>query len=327
MYWLRLLMSFVTVLIHCYVISEERPGLTGYLSCVIKMNMLVTFFFSTGFFGFREMDLVANPSDRIRALKRLKKIISQYSIWFVLYLPLAVYGEIVIFGSSGLRAIAKIGKTYLLFGSHYYSWQLWFMHGLVVAVALMLLCMRRGLPAGRIMGLGAFFFVAGRFLPILQRNGNPLAEAYFLIFTSNRNGLLLGWFIVAYGYWAYKREREPGIGLLLAVLFGSLTMGLFLPDSDWYEFIGVVSGLALVELVLQIPLKESRAGALANELSKVSYFVHMLFVALFELVLRKGAPKPELMTSLGVFIGTYALSFLLVRWKQQKSGRWLYKLF
>lgn len=327
---MKAILCFHILFLHsgAYAWTDGTPG-----SIWVNMatDLALSFFFcANGFFEFRGLELSSRESDRKIMRERWKKNGKRYIYWFLIYLPLMLYGEFAVYGSGPVTGILKIARAFFLTGWHYYDWTLWYMLALVTASAIIALLLAKGAGKTAVLVFFGLLYILGVWMDILY--GMPdhpeIIELYYSLFYTTRNGIFFGGFFIAYGMWLSARgERTVPSSVLAAVLgVGMVCCFVFQNHAFLRMMFQTAVFLAFFEIMLKLRLPAGRIFSRLRKLSTVIYFVHMLYVALFALVLRRGAQQPDPLTICGV-TACSLLTWILVESGERRKIRWLQGLF
>lgn len=103
-------------------------------------NYAVPFFYAcTGYF------LVAGSADGSlngRLSIRIKKVLRLYIIWSIIYAPLTLYGWMMESNGKTFYLLLCV-RNYIFVGENFYSWTLWYLNGLIFALILIKLLLKK----------------------------------------------------------------------------------------------------------------------------------------------------------------------------------------
>lgn len=103
-------------------------------------NYAVPFFYAcTGYF------LVAGSADgslNERLSIRIKKVLRLYIIWSIIYAPLTLYGWMMEGNGKPFYLLLCV-RNYIFVGENFYSWTLWYLNGLIFALILIKLLLKK----------------------------------------------------------------------------------------------------------------------------------------------------------------------------------------
>ena len=141
----KLVMAFLVVQIHTNPFVDIPAA--NFVAKGVQ-NLAVPFFFlASAFLCFRGLNIkgfsTASSVESTRVRKTIIKLLQLYIIWTVLYLPVTVFGSVLL-ERSLLRAVASFARGAVLVGENFCSYQLWYLLASVVAFALVYLFLRGG---------------------------------------------------------------------------------------------------------------------------------------------------------------------------------------
>lgn len=186
-------------------------------------NYAVPFFYAcTGYF------LIAKSSEEnlhAKLILRCKKILRIYLTWSAIYLPLTISGW-VIEGSLNPTYLLLCLRNFIFVGDNFYSWTLWYLNGLIFALLLIDILLRK-FSIKQIASIGAFVYLIGIGLTMLNGHLESLplflqrpVNLYFSLFVTTRNGLFQSLVFVTFGMLMAEINRADELKL-------SIKSGLF----------------------------------------------------------------------------------------------------
>lgn len=105
------------------------------------------FFLASGFLCFRDLNyasfgvVISAGTERVR--NTIIKLLRLYLIWTLLYLPLTIFGNVLL-GKNLLHGSLSFIRGTLFVGENYYSWPLWYLLASIVCFTLVFICLHRG---------------------------------------------------------------------------------------------------------------------------------------------------------------------------------------
>ncbi len=314
----KFLLSFVVIALHTLYLTENP--ISDIRLIYIFFKLAVPFFFITsGYFLFRKVTLTLDNLGKKHIFMYLKYIFKLYLLWTIIYLPISIYGAYISKASIGSFCLYSIRK-FLFVGEGYYSWNLWYLHGLIIAVFLIFWCLVFKLKPKYILFLGLVVFISGLGLEYLLENElsflpsflTKLLNLYLFIFERVRNGFFDSFVYVAIGFYLSKQTK----------LDLSLGWGLFIIGLISYYFkitIGLLPfATGFFILICHIKLKSNRFLSYFKVTSTLIYLTHMIFIFSY-LVLLKWPYHP-----LSLFIFTASCSYIsatIIYWLSKKHPK------
>lgn len=296
---LKFICAFLVVGIHTRPF-QASSNLLDKLFYYDISNYAVPFFYAcTGYF------LVVNhPKETLQIKMRFIKILKVYLVWSAIYLPLTVCGYFAE-GRSALRYLIVCLRNYVLVGENFYSWTLWYLNGLIFALFLINVLLKK-FSIKQIAVIGVFVYLIGIVLTILNSHLERLplflerpVDLYFSLFVTTRNGLFQSLVFIVFGM--LIAEIDQANELKLSVKNGFFTgiiyiikVGFSLIGGGGGEYFSKVLDLPtfwfLFELVIYACKMANFSGSFYKQLrgmSETIYFVHMYLVAFCSLILYK----------------------------------------
>ena len=143
---------------------------------------------------------------------RCKKIFRIYLLWSAIYLPLTISGWITE-GGLNLAYLILCLRNFVFVGENFYSWTLWYLNGLVFALFLISILLKR-FSIKQISGIGVFAYLVGIVLTMLNGHLEKLPlflarpiELYFSLFVTTRNGLFQSLVFLSFGMLIAEIDR------------------------------------------------------------------------------------------------------------------------
>lgn len=205
-------------------------------------------------------------------------------MWSIIYLPLTIYGELFVWKTSTVKAVVKIIKNYILVGENFYSWQLWYLLGLIVAVIIIYFLAKLKLNYKIITIISLVLFLIGIGIDTLSINEvfeNQL-NVYYAVFSTTRNGFFYGFFYVSLGMLIANKEEKIAI-IDIAILILSIVGLLLFNASPFKRLYIALLAFIIFKISLNVNLKNSPIYLICRKLSIKVYLIHMYFVALYRL--------------------------------------------
>lgn len=188
---LKLLMAFLVVFIHMEAIYQlDLTRAMFYLT----RTAVPFFFIAAGFLLQERLKTSENPMTTLRHYTQ--RVLKMYLFWTACYAPITLY--MYIHGHTPARqAIYQYVKGVLLVGESHYSWHLWFLLALLVAVVAIWGMLRLHCKVQHIFLIGLLLMCIGQLMDHLH-HGNPsgsltyILDKYYALFVNTRNGLFQG---------------------------------------------------------------------------------------------------------------------------------------
>lgn len=293
---LKFICAFLVIGIHTRPFQVSSDLLDRLFYYDISNYAVLFFYACTGYF------LVAGSADRSlneRLSIRIKKVLRLYIIWSIIYAPLTLYGWRMEGKWKPIYLLLCV-RNYIFVGENYYSWTLWYLNGLIFALILIKLLLKK-YSIDQIFGLGSILYIVGIVLTMLHEHLESLPmtvacliKVYFKLFATTRNGLFQSIGFVSLGMRIAEKEQ---IGKLRASLSNATIIGLayivkIACSLFGGQYISMLLDLPTFFLLFSIIIlgckKCNLKGGFYKRLRGMSesiYFIHMYFVAFCALVL------------------------------------------
>ena len=223
---LKFICAFLVIGIHTRPFQVSSNLLDKFFYYDIS-NYAVPFFYACT----RYFLIVKSSEENLHAklILRCKKILRIYLTWSVIYLSLTISGW-VIEGSQNPTYLILCLRNFVFVGDNFYSWTLWYLNGLIFALLLIDILLRK-FSVKQIANIGAFVYLIGIGLTMLNGHLESLPlflkkpiDLYFSIFVTTRNGLFQSFVFVVLGM--LMAEIEHTNRLKLSVKNGFLAGGI-----------------------------------------------------------------------------------------------------
>lgn len=271
----RMIMALAVVLIHINFISiESRYFILRLIASFV--DFAVPFFFiASGFFLERKVT-VNRTRINVILLDFLKKNITIYLIWTLLYLPLTIYG-LYTEGNLNIHGVAIFLRNLLVKGENFYSWPLWYLLSVIYVAAWFSVWHKLKLSKRFLIISGLTIYLLDAFLldPLIVYIDNN-AITWFYESTLESSRILSGFLFISIGVclYSYFSKIDFKIGIL-GFISGLLLNMLNLPIL---QILGLIIGsICLFSVLLDIQYSNGKIGFYMRKFSSVTFFSHMYF--------------------------------------------------
>lgn len=286
----------------------------------IIYNMAVPFFFMASGFLLSKKVQIPLGSNSISYIKRyLSKICRMYLVWTLLFLPFTVWGFVkdeVPF----LKSLLIFLRNILFVGENFYSWPLWYLLALIVAVSILYNLLLWKVRLKCIVLIALSLYAVGLIIQFFRGEGyvDCVIDLYYKVFFTTRNGFFVGLVYVVLGFQlAHVYKRLKKVFCMVSVLVG------FIGTFFHWAFFDLLLLYSLFVLILQINVHFLSCKICSNlrSMSTIIYFIHMYWVAFWEALISQKADL-SLWLYLLVLFSSVLTSILLLKY-QDKA---LYKI-
>lgn len=295
-------------------------------------NYAVPFFYAcTGYFLIVKQQ---NEHMHKKICSRVKKVLKLYVVWSIIYLPLTFYGWLIE-GNKEPAYLLLCLRNFILVGDNFYSWALWYLNGLIFALILIDLLLKK-FSIKRIVKFGSVTYVFGIVLTMLEGHLDKLpttlysmVKLYFTIFVTTRNGLFQSLAFVSIGMLVAETEQLGRLhistcNIIAAALMYLAKIATSLMGGGQYfsKALDLPTFYFLFSVVIMLCKKIDLRGKFYKRLrdwSETIYFVHMYLVAVCALVLYKG-DYHNFKTFFITASGALMISWLTSLYKERKNS-------
>ena len=285
------------------------------------LSVKVPFFFTTsGFLIWNKLWNSSREDQLQRVYKWMKKSFRLYLVWTLIYLPFTIYG----FYSEGTNlkdALAIFIRNVVFVGENYYSWQLWYLLGMLVASVLLFAMLKSKLKMKTMIWVAVALAICGATLNYFMENNLcvDVCNLYSKIFKSTRNGIFQGFPYIMIGvsvaqYGVFNSRKT--LWLILVISFVAHMYG--------HEIFTFLMTYALFSLVVQfdLPHRDDDLYKSFRLTSTTVYLIHMLWVGFFTFII-------PIVNTLNLFIlvvlASFSTSYLVVKNKESEIVKLLFR--
>ena len=308
----KFIMSLFVIAFHTlYLVPNEISSIRILL--VIFQVAVPFFFITSGYLLFRKVVIPFNKTSEKRMFHYGKRILYLYVLWTIIYLPLAIYGAYI--GHVEVKEFLIYSlRKFLFVGESYYSWHLWYLHGLLVALVMIYILLKCKLKPKYILWIGLFVFMCGIGLEkLIQMDYTTLPvliqkfiHTYVWLFERVRGGIFIGFPYITIGLFLAQYQRQVSwkfsitisiVGILL--YYFKVTFGLMLFATGFFLF------------VLDLKIKSKHAFYYRKS-SLLIYLLHMLFVFLYVVCIKHNQQYQCISLFLFVVINCIITSYFIL---------------
>lgn len=297
---LKFVCAYMVIGIHTRPFLESNAILDQLLYYDI-FNYAVPFFYAcTGYFL-----ITKQPQEHLhtKLVRRCRKTLTVYLKWSAIYLPLTIMGWII----EGKRSpvyLLKCLLNFLFVGENFYSWTLWYLNGLIFALILIDILVKKKQSIKKIFYIGVFMYVIGIELTMMNNHLERLplflaksSALYFTFFRTTRNGLFQSLIFVTVGMIIAQinstDEWKPSVksGALVGFIYVvKVSLSLIENGQEISMVLDLPTFYFLFESIIFACRKLNFQGSFYKQLrgmSETIYFIHMYLVAFCALILYK----------------------------------------
>lgn len=278
----KFIFSFFVIALHTIFLNKNL--ISNNRIFITIFHVAVPFFFITsGYLLFRKINFPLTKKDERIILKYIKHILKLYIIWTLIYLPISIYGA-YIGGVKPTEFLTYSVRKFIFVGESYYSWNLWYLNGLIIAVLMVFILLKMKIKPKVILIIGFVVFLFGIILNYILNtdlNSYPdiirkILNLYLYLFERVRNGIFKGFPYIAIGLYLSKQKLEmKNIKVYLMLIIGLILYYFRLDVGLYFMAIGVF----LFVLNLKVPSKLNY-DYFRNS-SILIFLTHMIFVFIY----------------------------------------------
>lgn len=280
---MKLFMAFLVVGIHVGSSFE-----TNYpVNVTFLLEMAVPFFFvSSGFFI---QSKIENTMNCLCVLRRsCIRYLKLYLLWNIVYFPLTI--RFVLYNNHNIADnLLYCLRRFLFVGEYFYTWPLWYLHGLIVSIIFVYLLYRCRLLLIHIWIISLMMMLIGYIInnTITNNSDNSMKEVcHYLVYilgSAERNGPFRGFALVCTGMMIQRYSMRIRYEFVLGVLSIAISYLLFYYTLP---FNLLFCGFGVFVLTLSIKLIDKPCYLSLRTYSTFIYFIHMYFVVFAHMLLK-----------------------------------------
>lgn len=266
---MKFIMSLLVIAIHV------RP-FEGYHIQILfdKISPIAVpfFFIASGYLLSKNFKSISKEEINFKLSTYLKKTISLYLIWTVIYLPFTIYGCLK--EEYNLKqSILSFVRGFLFIGENYYSWPLWYLLALIISVYIIKLLINFNISINKILLISIFLTLIGLYISNFASHDNLIISLYYKLFSSTRNGFFVGLLYVSIGFHIALKGGFSNKFNKIIILVCSIGIAFNVPFSVYlfsYSLFNIV--INSNSLIYDIDLNKN-----LRSLSTTLYLTHMIF--------------------------------------------------
>lgn len=266
-------------------------------------NFAVPFFYAcTGFFLVKFSSSKLSFESNVKL--RIKKVFKLYVVWTLLYFPLTICGW-QRYGGITIHNMITFVRNFLFVGENYYSWHLWYLNGLIVALILIYMGRKKFtikqlfICAIQLYVVGLLIQLANNNIEVIPHILSILVKCYYKILFTTRNGLFRTFVFVLIGMMIAERMKKGKKFGIIEYCFGfflyiiKFLFSMLGGDGTMFNTCCQILDLPIMYVLFEAIINmasnhikiSDKVALFCRALSGNIYYVHMYFVALCALVL------------------------------------------
>lgn len=254
-----------------------------YNAVFTALSVKVPFFFAaSGFLVWNKIYNARTEEKLVRIKSWIIKTLRLYIVWTLIYVPYTILG-FHLEDTNIVQALLLFFRNLFLVGENYYSWQLWYLLGMLVAGILMYMMVKCEWKFSSMLYAAIFLAISGVILnKIIDNNvASNLTDIYLKLFKTTRNGFFQGFPYIMIG----AAIAHYGVLTSQKILWGTLVFS-FITHMMGFQISTFVMTYALFSLVAQFDLPQRKDSLYKNFrlTSTIVYLVHMLWIGIFTFI-------------------------------------------
>lgn len=283
----KLIMSFCVVAIHTHPLENCSNKILLSIYETFVSNAVPFFFIASGFLLSLKLKYPFSNNESICQIKQyFKRMIKLYSIWTLIYFPMAVY-HFIDTGVDLAGAVLIYIKGFIFAGEQYNSWPLWYLLSTIYALIFILFLLQIAHQSPeRIIYFGVVMFITGTLISYLLNFDGELSNTLIFlkkIFQDSMiNGRIFsGAFYIPVGMMLGKTKINRKLAsIVLPVVFilnvGKKIIGInSMVATVMSSLLTAACTISLFLVVIDLHLPNSKAYPFVRKMSTVIYFIHM----------------------------------------------------
>lgn len=283
----------------CVVAIHTKPmiGVLGWkkeLYDTIVALSVPFFFTSTGYLVFGSLIVPYGCVFNQNKLKRqVHKFLKTYLLWSFIYLPLAIYGFVVVEKCGVVKALILYTRNILFQGQNYFSYPLWYLLAALYASVVFYFIVRKGFRTRDVLFAIAVSFIAAKVTDILIDNqyslqGTLEIVAFLLQKTIADGRVLSGIYTMLIGAVIRKyKEKLDLIGKQYLILCFLVLFAVDVFFDNSFLRVAVCVSFFISVQSLKLHFLKAKWGLYLRRLSSVMFYTHMIFFFIFGMFVGK----------------------------------------
>ena len=323
----KLFMAFLVIGIHVGATFEKvYPQFLNFI-----LGTAVPFFFICS--GFFMQSKLSKTGNNLHVLKTsAKRFLKLYILWHIVYFPIALK-YLWTNGRDFMGDFQYCLHMFFFVGEIIYSWPLWYLHGLIVAILLIYLLERCRLSLCFIWIISIIMMLIGNYIHYVTTSGlhfyntilNICQYSVDLLGTAERNGPFRGFALVTTGMMIRQYHQYIKYEFLIGavcIIFSWCLFTYLLPLHLLF------SGGGLFIITASIKLKDKPIYSTLRIHSTLIYFIHMYFVVAAHMLFQEYIINTTYvyMIWIIIFLVTWLVSYLFNYLRKIPSFIWLNNL-
>ena len=325
---LKFIMALLVVAAHTHPLYKINDVL-NFLTADVMARTVVPFFFAATGFLLEKKAESRDVSTKEVVSGYMRKILSLYCIWTIVYLPIIICDKILDSEESLVYCLLTIVRDFLFVGSYSHLWYLLaamvgvaFVYGLKryagdrATWVILIVLYTAGLLTQSYFGLLKNIVDTGGVLWTIMKMVKK-------VMVTCRNGIFFGSVFICMGTWIARNKLSikrwvAVVGLVVSVLLFIVEVGWlfkigFVREQDMYVM-SIPSAFFLTVLAIQIPVKGDTVWL--RKMSMNIYYVHLIFKYIYTKYLGSQSEN-NIGLFLFVMIGTLVTAYLMYRYSQR----------
>ena len=287
--------------------------------------MAVPFFFLCS--GFFIQTKIEKSDNCLHVLKKsLIRYLKLYFLWQVVYFPLALR-FILVSNHNIWDNLLYCLRRLLFVGEFFFSWPLWYLHGLIVSIIIIYLLYRCRLSLIQIWIVSVLMMLIGYFINYIinydfENSIKDLCKfVVFLLGSAERNGPFRGFALVCTGMMIQKYYLFVRHEYIIGILCIAISFLLYYYTLPFYL---LLCGFGLFTIVTSISLKDNIRYLSFRVHSTLIYFIHMFFVVFAHMLLKDVVNNIHVyLIWIVVFLVTWIVSILINKLRKYECFVWI----
>ncbi len=270
---MKFLLAIVIIIYHTRLYTGNNHTLKTIYDLLLS-SAVPLFFITSGFFVYDKY------KQEERITKLLKKNIKLYLIWNLIYLPIAIYGDVINNYSVGKSILLYI-REFLFLGEHYFSCQIWYLLSFIYSLIILLVLKKLKLNDIKIFIITILIYVFATVMVYLTSNNfdYKFVKLFSSIFSTGK--VFLGPAIVTLGMFINKYKDKIKISkiVLLLMIVLCTVVSIIFPNK--------ISRIMLYIFVFLLVMNLNNIKFNTVNFRKCSiifYFIHMINLFIYMLI-------------------------------------------
>lgn len=273
----KFIMAVAVIAIHTNPTQNSRNQIINNLYENVICMAVPFFFLATGYLLAKRMDDTNDKSNILLVRKHLIKLIKMYVSWMIIYMPMAVYHDMVSHTPRKEAFISYI-RGFLFMGEQYNAWQLWYLLSSIYALILIIILFACKIPLKKILWVSLAFVLLSVGIDWFMMLETDIPYAMSILqklikYSIEDTRIFRGIIYISIGM--YLANNKISLKISIAMFSAGFIINYFLQNRTLKFLLLIVTMIGLFGIIEKIHLKDNKIYPILRRVSTVMYLIHM----------------------------------------------------